>query len=236
VTDEVDVPEIAPPVVRRPSNYTPPEPAGWSDPLTGADGPRFWDRVLASEAARSRRYDRPATVALIEIVGIEAFVHAWGAAITERTFVRLARTVATEIRSSDHIARIGRTRFAVLLTETDQIAAINFVERVRSSCEGQVGELGIAIGWASPTPTSDLHDAMLVAERRLLEELALEAEPAEADLEPAESESESEAEGGFTESAATVEPDEPAEPAESVDSDHTGPTDDLVEPEEFDPY
>ena len=224
MTDEVDVPEIAPPVVRRPSTYTPPEPAGWSDPLTGADGPRFWDRVLASEAARSRRYDRPATVALIEIVGLEAFVHAWGAAITERTFVRLARTVATEIRSSDHIARIGRTRFAVLLTETDQIAAINFVERVRSSCEGQVGELGIAIGWASPAQTSDLHDAMLVAERRLLEELALEAD-AEPESEPAGVESE------------TAGSAEPVDTAETAETDRARPADDdPAAPEDFDPY
>jgi GGDEF domain-containing protein len=77
----------------------------------------------------------------------------------------------TEIRSSDHIARIDRTRFAVLLTETGEIAAINFVERVRAACERQPGELRIAIGWASPTGKADLHDAMTLAEQRLVAEV-----------------------------------------------------------------
>ena len=83
-----------------------------------------------------------------------------------------ARTLATEIRSSDHIARIDRTRFAVLLTETEEIAAINFVERVRAAFEQQPGELRVAIGWASPTGTSDLHDALATAEARLVAEIA----------------------------------------------------------------
>jgi diguanylate cyclase (GGDEF)-like protein len=133
-----------------------PDPTSWSDPLTGCDGPRLWDRLLASEVARVRRYRRPATVALIEIVGFDELERVWGDEIAERTFVRLARTLATEIRSSDHIARIERTRFGVLLTETEEIAAINFVERVRAACERQPGELRIAIGWASPTSTFDL--------------------------------------------------------------------------------
>ena len=149
-----------------------PDPSSWSDPLTGCDGPRLWDRLLSSEVARVRRYRRPATVALIEIVGFDELERVWGDEIAERTFVRLARTLATEIRSSDHIARIERTRFGVLLTETEEIAAINFVERVRAACERQPGELRIAIGWASPTAKSDLHAALATAEERLVAEIA----------------------------------------------------------------
>jgi diguanylate cyclase (GGDEF)-like protein len=148
-----------------------PDPTSWNDPLTGADGPRLWDRLLASEVARVRRYRRPATVALVEIVGFDTLERVWGAEIAVRTFVRLARTLVTEIRSSDHIARIDRTRFGVLLTETEEIAAINFVERVRAACERQPGELRIAIGWASPTGKADLHDALATAEERLVAEI-----------------------------------------------------------------
>ena len=101
-----------------------PDAGDWTDALTGTDGPRLWDRLLASEVARVRRYRRPATVALAEIVGLDSCEAVWGAEIAERAFVRLARTLATEIRSSDHIARIDRTRFGILLTETDEIAAV----------------------------------------------------------------------------------------------------------------
>ena len=113
----------------------PAAPSGWTDPLTGTDGPRLWDRVISSEVARVSRYHRPATVVLVDVAGLDDFARAWGTDVAERLFIQLARTMSVESRSSDHIARIDRTRFAILLTETDEIAAINFVERVRAACE-----------------------------------------------------------------------------------------------------
>jgi GGDEF domain-containing protein len=94
--------------------------------------------------------------------------------VAERLFVQLARTIAVNIRSSDHIARIDRTRFALLLTETDEIAAINIVERVRAACEFQLGAsdlVRIAIGWAGSSTTTDLRLGIEIAGTRLAEEL-----------------------------------------------------------------
>lgn len=179
--DELPEPNDQPPEARPEAGYLPPAPSGWSDPLTGTDGPHLWDRILASEAARVRRYHRPATVALVEIVGMDEFTRVWGTEIAERTFVRVARTLAVEIRSSDHIARVDLMRFAVLLTETDEIAAINFIERARAACERQPGELRIALGWASPTAEEDLQGAFALAEKRLLDELGT---PTTADADP----------------------------------------------------
>jgi diguanylate cyclase (GGDEF)-like protein len=152
----------------------PPTPSGWSDPLTGTDGPRLWDRVISSEVARVNRYKRPATVVLVEVAGLDNFGRMWGPDVAERLFIQLARTLAVEIRSSDHIARVDRTRFAILLTETDEIAAINFVERARAACEFHVRApelVQIAIGWASPSGASDLRAAIDSATERLSEEL-----------------------------------------------------------------
>ena len=178
---ELPEPSDQPPEARPEAGYQPPAPSGWNDPLTGTDGPHLWDRILASEAARVRRYHRPATVALVEIVGMDEFTRVWGTEIAERTFVRVARTLAVEIRSSDHIARVDLMRFAVLLTETDEIAAINFIERARAACERQPGELRIALGWASPTAEEDLQGAFALAEKRLLDELGT---PTTADADP----------------------------------------------------
>jgi GGDEF domain-containing protein len=78
------------------------------------------------------------------------------------------------VRASDHIARIARTRFALLLTETDEIAAINIVERARAACEFQLGAsdlVRVAIGWASPTSAADLRAAIDLAAERLTDEL-----------------------------------------------------------------
>ena len=155
-------------------NLLPSVPSGWSDPLTGTDGPRLWDRIVSSEVARVSRYRRPVTVALVEIVGLDRYARKWGIDVAERLFVQLARTIAVNIRSSDHIARIDRTRFALLLTETDEIAAINIVERVRAACEFQLGAsdlVRIAIGWAGSSTTTDLRLGVEIAATRLAEEL-----------------------------------------------------------------
>ncbi len=152
----------------------PAAPSGWTDPLTGTDGPRLWDRVVSSEVARVSRYHRPATVVLVDVAGLDDFARAWGTDVAERLLIQLARTMSVESRSSDHIARIDRTRFAILLTETDEIAAINFVERVRAACESvlRAPELvRIGIGWASPAGSTDLRAAIDVAEARVADEL-----------------------------------------------------------------
>lgn len=151
------------------------KPTGWSDPLTGTDGPRLWDRVISSEAARVQRYHGPATVVLVELVGIDRFSGVWGAEAGSRLFIQVARTLAVEVRASDHIARLEPTRFGILLPETDEIAAINFVERVRASCEEHIRTtdlVRVAFGWAGPTPSSDLRAAVGIAADRLASEIA----------------------------------------------------------------
>jgi diguanylate cyclase (GGDEF)-like protein len=151
-------------------------PTGWSDPKTGTDGPRFWDRLILSEAARVGRYKRPVTVVLVEIAGLIAIGKLWGPRVAEHTLAAAARTLSKEIRTSDHIARIEPLRFGLLLTETTEIAAINFVERARAACERDLTMgaevVKVAFGWASPPSGGDLADALALAARRLEAELA----------------------------------------------------------------
>ena len=151
-------------------------PDGWADLLTGTDGPRLWDRVVLSESARCRRYHRPVTVAIVEVVGLSDLAAEWGWDVAERALAACARRLAREIRSSDHIARIESNRFGVLLTETTEIEAINFVERARSSCERELapyrGKVRVGFGWASPPAKGTLEDAVTVSLRRLVDDIA----------------------------------------------------------------
>jgi diguanylate cyclase (GGDEF)-like protein len=153
-----------------------PPPSGWNDPLTGTDGPHYWDRLIISESARVRRYKRPTTVVFVEVAGLTRLGQLWGADVAERTLVSAARTLSQSIRTSDHIARVEPIRFAILLTETAEIAAINFIERARASCERDLRiaseVVGVAFGWASPPATNwDLADAVALAQKRLEVEL-----------------------------------------------------------------
>jgi diguanylate cyclase (GGDEF)-like protein len=153
----------------------PAAPSGWSDAVTGTDGPRYWDRLISSERARVGRYRRPATVALVEVAGLEFLARQWGPDVAERALVVVARTLSREIRTSDHIARIDTVKFAVLLTETSEIAAINFVERARARCDRDLGMsaelVRVGFGWASPPASGDLADAISLAAERLAEDL-----------------------------------------------------------------
>jgi diguanylate cyclase (GGDEF)-like protein len=152
-------------------------PNGWSDPVTSADGPHYWDRLLSSERDRVRRYRRPATVVFIEVVHLDRLGTLWGEDVAAQSLVRVGRTIMRQTRSSDHTARIDVARFGVFLPETNEIAAINFVERVRAAIDEALGLMAetvrVAIGWASPTD-GNLDSAIELAEARLAAELAAE--------------------------------------------------------------
>ena len=173
VTPDHDAESIA--IVASADTAPVPVPIGWSDPLTGTDGPHYWDRLIISENARSRRYKRPVTIVLVEIGGLTPLGALWGADVAERTLINAARTLSKSIRTSDHIARIEPIRFGILLTETTEIAAINFIERARASCERDLRiaseVVGVAFGWASPPKSGDLADAVALATKRLQAEL-----------------------------------------------------------------
>ena len=153
-------------------------PEGWVDIVTGTDGPRLWDRMLLTEQARVGRYHRPVTVAFAELVGLDGLAEQWGWDVAEQALAACARRLGQEIRSSDHIARLEQARFGILLTETSEIAAINFIERARASCEEELAAIGngvtIGFGWASPAEKVHLSDAVATALTRLAAELAVD--------------------------------------------------------------
>jgi diguanylate cyclase (GGDEF)-like protein len=152
-----------------------PEPAGWEDPLTGLEGPDFWRRILVSEVARSARYRRTMTVVIVELEGVAGLGETWGMDVARHAVREAAQCIRRTSRTSDHCTRIGESRFGVVLTETDEIAAINFVERVReagprSFPRGADG-LRFSFGWASPKQGESADAVVKRADQRLAAEI-----------------------------------------------------------------
>ncbi len=151
------------------------EPYGWDDELTGLDGPDLWQRVLVAEAARVAKYHRPFTVVVVELEGILELCEVWGDDLARHAMRVIAQCLSRETRASDYCTRIALTRFGVALTETDEIEAINFVERVRESVLGALPggaeALRLSFGWASPNPGESAGSLVNRAERRLIGEL-----------------------------------------------------------------
>jgi hypothetical protein len=134
-----------------------PEPAGWEDPLTGLEGPDFWRRVLVAEVARSARYRRSLTVVIIELEGVAELGEIWGMNVARRA----VREAAQCIRR--------------VLTETDEIAAINFVERVRDAGPRSMPRgfdgMRFSFGWASPKQGESADGVVKRADQRLAAEI-----------------------------------------------------------------
>ena len=147
----------------------------WYDDLTRLPGAAFWQTVVAAESARSVRFHRQATVVLVEAVRIDELLAQWGRSVALRSVVEIGRILRDGCRASDYVMRLGEGRFGILLTETDEIAAINVVERLRGRCEAALAALpnatGIAFGWASPTEGRALVDTIEKAEHRLRHEM-----------------------------------------------------------------
>jgi diguanylate cyclase (GGDEF)-like protein len=150
-----------------------PEPSGWTDLLTGTDGPSYWDRAVVTEQARIRRHGGRATVVLVELAGFEGLAAQIGPDAALQRFARLSRAIARHTRSGDHMARIASNRFGVLLTQTDELHTLNFVDRILRTCEHEAGDsnaVQVGIGWASPGPRESLSAAIDAAEGRLQED------------------------------------------------------------------
>lgn len=142
-----------------------------SDPQTGLDAPSTWTRWLHEEETRVRRYHRPATVVLVELESLDRLVERLGPAAADRLIPPVAATMRRHARESDRVARLGPARFGAILPETDEVRAINYVERVRSTCDlwlasGAVS-LRLSMGWAEMNASHLLEATLAAAEDRL---------------------------------------------------------------------
>lgn len=165
-----------------------PMPVLSADPGTGLDLAPSWSRWLQEEDSRVRRYRHPATIVLIEIDGLDRLVDRLGADAAERLIPPVAATLRRYARETDRIARLSSRSFGVLLPETDEVQAINFVERVRTTCDlwlasGAVA-LRLAMGWAEANAGRTTEVALAIADDRLNVERRRQGRIADVDESP----------------------------------------------------
>jgi diguanylate cyclase (GGDEF)-like protein len=142
-----------------------------SDAVTGLDRPSTWAKRLTEENARVQRYGRPATIVLVELAGVDRLAERLGPDAADRLIPPIAMTMRRQARSADSLARLGPTRFAALMPDTDEVKAINYIERVRSACdvwlEAGAVSLRLSIGWAEINANQAVDPAIQAAEQRL---------------------------------------------------------------------
>ncbi|MDT7745043.1 MAG: hypothetical protein QOE59_4121 [Actinomycetota bacterium] len=83
-----------------------------TDPLTGLLNRRGWERWIAREEERFRRFGDPASVVMMDLDGLKAVNDRQGHDAGDRFIRRTADTLAGAVRGGDPLARLGGDEFA----------------------------------------------------------------------------------------------------------------------------
>ncbi len=101
------------------------------DPLTGTANRRYFFERAEQEFMRSRRYQAPLSIALIDVDHFKHINDQFGHATGDEVLKLLSGKIAALLRESDLLARIGGEEFAILMPSTGLAGAALMAERLR---------------------------------------------------------------------------------------------------------
>jgi diguanylate cyclase (GGDEF)-like protein len=105
------------------------------DPLTGLLNRREFDRLLAEEAERSRRFGHPFALVLGDIDHFKEINDSHGHQAGDAVLQEISRRLTTGLRSVDRLARFGGEELAMILMETNRTAALEAAQRAGAELE-----------------------------------------------------------------------------------------------------
>ncbi len=136
-----------------------------TDGLTKLHNHRYFQDELARAFEESQRYQRPLSLAMIDIDFFKKVNDTYGHAVGDDVLKRSAALYRSSVRSTDLVARYGGEEFAVMMPETTLQDGMAFAEKIRQLIEAapmdtQAGPLQatVSIGVAS-VPLSRIHSA-----------------------------------------------------------------------------
>jgi diguanylate cyclase (GGDEF)-like protein len=121
-----------------------------TDELTGLFNRRRFFEMATQEFERSKRYNHPLSVIMLDIDHFKRVNDTYGHAIGDQVLQGLAGVVSTNLRQVDILARYGGEEFAVMLPETRLEDALITAERLRqktaeATIPTRVGNMSITI-------------------------------------------------------------------------------------------
>lgn len=139
-----------------------------TDGLTGLYNRRGWDRLLAAEEQRCRRYGHPAAVLMVDLDDLKLVNDAQGHAAGDALIRRVGTALHRAARSLDVVARLGGDEFGILSAECDRAGGQALLKRVRETLAH--AEVKASIGLAMRDPSAGLQDAWACADKLMYEE------------------------------------------------------------------
>ena len=130
-----------------------------TDHLTGLSNRREMERLLAIEAERAKRYQRPLTLLTVDVDNLKAVNDCYGHAVGDKVLCALGNVLKGSLRSSDAAGRMGGDEFLVILPETSQRGGQALAARIAAGFRAEVqllqswkeitAEVGLSIGIAA---------------------------------------------------------------------------------------
>ncbi len=141
------------------------------DALTGIFNRRHFGATLESFFNHSSRYQRPLSVAIIDVDCFKTVNDSFGHQAGDAVLAEVAKRFSGSVRDSDYLARYGGEEFIVLLPETHLEDAVSFGEKLRAAIEASpIGIIGgrevpvtVSVGAASLTHTQFSSSGEMIA-------------------------------------------------------------------------
>ncbi len=102
-----------------------------TDFLTGLGNKRTFEEFANAELKRSRRYNIPTSLILIDLDHFKKINDTFGHAVGDKVLAQIGSLLKRMTRQHDHVARLGGEEFGLLVTHTDLNAAHLVAEAFR---------------------------------------------------------------------------------------------------------
>ena len=132
------------------------------DPLTGAITRGTFFELAEVEINRSRRYQRPFSVAYIDLDNFKAINERFGHHVGDQLLITVVATIKENLRNYEILSRFGGDEFVILLPEADEEATLLFLAKIRvrlqQAMDAKNWPVGTSIGsviYLTPPATVD---------------------------------------------------------------------------------
>jgi diguanylate cyclase len=139
-----------------------------TDQLTGAVNRHGWDRYIALEEERYRRFGDPGSVIMLDLDGLKDVNDELGHAAGDRYIKLAATTLMAAVRGDDLVARLGGDEFGVLAAHTDAAQTAALADRLRAAL--QAAGVASSVGHAPYTFVAGFPGAWEAADAAMYED------------------------------------------------------------------
>ncbi len=106
------------------------------DPLTQISNLRGFEKDITREIARARRVDKALTVLIMEIDEFDHLYDHYGERSGQFVVKKVAERISSDLRATDMMARLSRSKLALLIPGSGEMLGQEIGERMRADIEG----------------------------------------------------------------------------------------------------